>query len=385
MTVRGAGQRSNLPRECAEIGHVPPPTHLLLALALAAAPTSPAPELAPFSPAEALAKAKKKPLPAEEISRRVAAGGERYVEKPLSELKDVPEAKLADALWPRRQEQLPFPIVAPGGALASMPMDEAALAKIEQGEALFREAKYEEAAVLYHQALKDCPRCYLALLQLGEVSRFTNDLPGALRDYDEAARVNPLDYRPHFYKGLALSQHGRAKQAVEAWVTALALYPRNPILLDLLRKNAEKLGVVVLPDALQPRAFTRRRGDVVELYADTTRGAYWLTYARCKALWLGDAEHRREVTGLDAHRFTAAEELECLTALVESYQASKSEDAFWDDPHVERIARALKEKRGMELVLYELASRVSPHITLSLAKGERAALERFITRFEITR
>ncbi len=334
-------------------------------------------------PREAFGRPRRKLLTADEIAQRIQAGGARYVEHPLSALTDVPEARIAETLWPKREEQLAFPTVLSGAvAVSSMAVDARAMEKIQQAEAPLAEGKYDAATALYREALTLCPRCYVALLQLGEVSRLTHRLPDALRYYEDALRLNPLDYRPLYYKGLALLEGEQPKAALEAWTAALALHPRNAVLLELLRRQAQRLRIVVVGDTVLPRAFARRKGEVVELYADTERGRYWLAYARCKALWLGDAEHRKEMTGSERHRFSSAEELECLTALTESYAAaSKADDVFRDDPNVERIARILSEKRGQELILFELAARISPHATLPLARGDRAAIERFISRF----
>ncbi|MGQ0506296.1 MAG: tetratricopeptide repeat protein [Myxococcaceae bacterium] len=348
-----------------------------LLLLLAVAPKPP-PEPEPFPPfAEAFARSKAKPLSEAEIAERIAAGGKRYLQRPMSDLPNLKEATIADLMWPRRSEQLAFPTVLPGAAaVTSLAMNQAALEKIEQGEALFREGKLEDAGKIYREALQTCPECYLAWIQIGEVARATKQLGDALTAYDAAIKLNPHDYRPYFYKGLALLQKDKPLEAVAPWKASLALHPRNPAVMELVKKNDKKLRLISLPDVIRPRVYVKDRVTRVEIYFDPAVGAHWLAYGRCKALWLGDENHRFDVTGVAAHRFSAAEELECLGILVSSWEASKVED-----PIVERISQVLSDKSGVELVLYELASRVNPHVTLNLSKGERMTLERYITKY----
>ncbi|WP_321549565.1 tetratricopeptide repeat protein [Hyalangium rubrum] len=297
--------------------------------------------------------------------------------------KDSPPGGWAEELWPLRVEPLAAPRVAVDDGqrvLQEWPGNPKAEAFVLQAEEHYRARRYAEAARLYEQALTECPDCYLARAYLGDATLFGGDAAGALVHYQKAAETNPHDYRLYYFQGSALARLGRMDEAVEAWIWSLVLFPRNPVLRQFFQQHPE-LGLVVLDDVLAPRGFARKEGEEVIVEFDPDYGAAWLAFANCKALWLGEPTHRQEMTGTTERHFSSVEETECLasTAVVHEGQKNQSEEGP-TDASLDRLTAVIRDGMITELVLFELAARVHPQYTLTLADEDRQRLREYVVR-----
>ena len=143
----------------------------------------------------------------------------------------------------------------------------------------------------------------------------------------KAAELNPDDYRLYYFQGSALARLGRLREARDAFAESLVLNPRNPILRQFFEQNPA-VGMVIQDDVLVPRGFAHEEGGQVAVEFDPDYGVAWLAFANCKALWLGEPSHRKEMTGTEERQFSSLEETECLisTAMVHASQAEKGEE-----------------------------------------------------------
>jgi len=299
------------------------------------------------------------------------------------EPKDSPPGGWADELWPLRVEPLPVPrVVMEGGqrVLRPWPGNPQAEGLISQAEAPYRARRHAEAAKLYEQALAVCPDCYLARSYLGDVTLMAGDAAGALAHYQKALELNPHDYQLYYSQGSALARLGRMNEAVESWIWALVLNPRNPAMRQFFKQHRE-LGLLILDDVLAPRGFARKQGEEVLIEFDPQYGAAWLAFANCKALWLGEPTHREQMTGTTEHHFSSLEETECLAsaALVHQGQKEQGDDGETDES-LDRLMNIIEDGMITELVLFELASRVHPQYTLTLDDEDRQRLRRYVIR-----
>jgi tetratricopeptide (TPR) repeat protein len=299
------------------------------------------------------------------------------------EPRDSPPGGWAEQLWPRRIEPIPVPrVVIEDGhrTLHEWPTHPEAEALIGQAEVHYRARRYAEAAKLYEQAIARCADCYLARAYLGDATLFGGDPEGALAHYKKAAEINPHDYRLYYFQGSALARLGRVEEAIEAWVWSLVLNPRNPVIRQFFRQNQE-LGLVIRDDVLSPRGFARKQGEEVFVEFDPDYGAAWLAYANCKALWLGEASHRQEMTGSEEHHFTSTEETECLLSAAIVHEGQKAEQEERMDPTLERLVEIMRDGMVTELVLFEMAARVYPQYILTLDDEDRQRLRKYVLRY----
>ncbi|HVE81696.1 MAG TPA: tetratricopeptide repeat protein [Myxococcales bacterium] len=316
-----------------------------------------------------------------EVVRALEDSPVPYNLAPLQRMDPPALEQYASELWPRSFEEIPFPAVRveSGGErrLEKYRVNAEADRLIAQAEPHFSQRRFEEAAALYRRALKLQPDYYPALLDLGDVAALSGDPQGALQHYERAIQVNPVDHRGHFLRGNALLDLGRVAPALDAYATALALRPRNPVMLDAIEARQQKLGVRLVRDFFLPRGVIRPAARGVDVLFDATR-PHWVAWAACKGLWVGEARHRQEMTGAEEHRFTPVEEAECIGALLEAYLHERASGDAEEEPELERLGRIAAEGELPELILYDLASRRSPHALLLLDDARRAKVERFV-------
>lgn len=116
-------------------------------------------------------------------------------------------------------------------------------ADLEQGLALHRQGRIDEAAAIYRSVLARAPQEFNALHLLGVVETQRGNLKDAERLLKKAVSVNPDAAPAHSNLGIALSRAGKADAALAAFDRALAIYPydnaalsnRGNVLLELDR------------------------------------------------------------------------------------------------------------------------------------------------------
>ncbi len=163
---------------------------------------------------------------------------------------------------------------------------------------------------------------------------------------------------------------------------ALTLKPRSASVVTALQQLGPGAPVHLEPDVLVPRGFARREGDTVVVYADVGgQRAEWLAWANCKALWLGEASHRREMLGQDAPQWSTVEETECLASLVAVYASRREKGEGERDERLERLVAVVKDGLAAGLVIYEIGSRVDPHLVLRLDDRSRALVRRYVEKY----
>src|SRR3954471_9039021 len=149
-----------------------------------------------------------------EVVRALESSPVPYRFDPLEPLDEAALEKYAIELWPQTFEEVPFPAVSVGAQgdrrLDRYPVNAAADRLLAQAEPHYRERRFAEAAELYRRALEVRPDYYPALLDLGDLAQIQGEPEEALRRYERAVAVNPVDHRGHFLKGNALLELGRA-------------------------------------------------------------------------------------------------------------------------------------------------------------------------------
>ncbi|HET9449730.1 MAG TPA: tetratricopeptide repeat protein [Aggregicoccus sp.] len=300
---------------------------------------------------------------------------------------DAPPGGWAEQLWPERVAPRLYPrvVVEEGVRTLAPHHDEPESQRLlQEAEPHYQAGRLDEAAKLYARATEACPRCTDAWIFRGDAALFSEKKEEALAHYRKASELNPDDYRGHFFQGHTLARMGRRAEAREAFASALVLHPRLPTLRKLLAVNPQ-FGLVVTPDVVVPRGFAERTAGGVTVTFDGHYGTSWLAFAACKALWLGEPSHRKELTGSEsAGRFTSTEELECLRAALIGYEAAKQrKDAEppLRDEGLERLGKIVEAGMADALVLFELAARVHPQATLTVDDATRAKLRRYVLEY----
>jgi len=273
-------------------------------------------------------------------------------------------------LWPQMQREVDYPRVVDDQGTRSLghwpDCDGEPSRLISEGEAHFQRGEYEAAAERYQAALSRSPRCYVALMYLGDCAWKRNDPQLALVLYDKAIALNPDAFLLHYFRGDALLAIGRNAEARKSYVQALVLRPRRPSVLNNLKHAAGRLGIVVRDEPFLPHAALSQNGDHLEIDFDD---GPWRAYALCKA------ESR-----LQQHdQWSVAEEETCFHALLEAYHNAGSAP----DPTLDRLGRIANDGLLAAFIVYEIASRISPDVTLLLADAQRGEVRRYVEHYVV--
>jgi tetratricopeptide (TPR) repeat protein len=285
--------------------------------------------------------------------------------------------------WPEGQAPIDMVAVTPGpnGHPRVEPYPEppeatAALAKVEP---LFEAKDWSAAEKGYAEVAAKFPGDYAAFLDWGDASLFGGKPEAALAHYDKAIALNPADHRGWYFRGNALAKLGRKKDALESYVQALARRPGNTTMLLGLEPAAEQLGYQVRPRSMLPRARVTAEGDGARIATAGT--PWWMGWGVCKALWLGEADHRKAMTGAEKHVFTAVEEQECLANLIAIYRLEQKSKKSPAEPALDRLAAVSDAKLLNGYIVWEIASRISPNVYLQQAPDLQRQVEEYVRRF----
>jgi Flp pilus assembly protein TadD len=122
-------------------------------------------------------------------------------------------------------------------------------AQIKKANNLSTEKKYDEAAKVLKKLLKDNPKNFQVLFNLGDVLRISNNQEDAIRYYNEA--INSIFYESEkywpVYYALAISydRNNEWQKAEENLEKALKISNRNPQVLNYLGYSWLKSGITV--------------------------------------------------------------------------------------------------------------------------------------------
>jgi tetratricopeptide (TPR) repeat protein len=304
------------------------------------------------------------------------------------------EDDLADPMgimFPKGVGHLFYPVVNVGEhgerSLSQYQFDPAAFALIEEAEPYFKSNDYEKARELCQQAINTSKDCYLAYAHLGDSWLFVGSPETALPYYDSALAINKYDYQPYFYKANALLKSGRFDEARQQYIEVLAMNPRHDNTYLYLREHGNELGIRLNDELFRPMVVAQKSGDAIDITLDDEQaGAVWMAYGLAKGIWLGEPEHRKELTGsTDRSPFSTVEETECIAALLTVYSSQLDEGKIEHDVQLDRILKIVEDGYLTEFLIYEFGSRISPDIVLMQPEEFQASMREFIAKYVVVR
>ena len=290
-----------------------------------------------------------------------------------------------DLFWRLRQKPAVNPVVTadPARHVTEFPFDEEALALLSKAEPLFQAGRCDEAKAFYQEAVRRSPRCYLALLSLGDCALRAHDAESALAYYKHAHEINPFDYGTVLFQGTALLDLGRTTEARAAYIEALAMKPRQATILTAIKNRSDALGVSVIDEPFVPKVSVRARDGGVDIGWDPPTGSHWMAFGLCKGMWRVDPAHRRDMLGSEEDTWSNVEEEECFASLLGVYTMNIEKHTVGQEPNLDRLRRVLQAKLLDGFILYEIGSRVDPHIMLTATDSERRQVREYIERYVI--
>lgn len=305
---------------------------------------------------------------------------------PMKDLPNVNPANTIKSLFPLsvRLAEHPCRITKTDGTtmFAEYTFSQEISTMFDEAEAFFVSQRYPEAIRSYQKIIDRFPDCYLAYSHLGDSYYRMKRYRKAIGCFDQAIEINPFDHRTFLYKADALMYLGRLGKAKAAYIHALSLRPRYWLALANLQHLADKFGIEVRTDLFQPKVYVRREKDAIGVYiSDKQSLNLWLSYALVKAIWLGEPSHRDPRTDDSTHAWSSLEEEEALCNLLATYKALKHLDATEPDPGLDLLERIADAGDLNSFVLYEVASRMNPQVTLTLPEEARQSVREFIAKY----
>lgn len=304
----------------------------------------------------------------------------------IETLQDVGRGRLAEETWRQMVQPIEYPRVIHQNGLITLqpwPRPKAVDLPMTKAEDAFQKQNYEEAAVWYRRTLALAPDFYIAHAYLGDTHLFGSLGPReAIAEYDQAIAANPDDYRLYFFRATAHRHLFEMEEMLADLRRSLVLKPRNAILIGALQRARGTMGRAEA-EVFVPRAFVRKEGEAVAVYADTERPE-WLAWAACKALWMVDAQHRQEMLGSPRYGWSTLEELECLGSLMTVYETRKAKGQGPPDDRLEVLHDIIIDGLAPAFVIYELGSRVDPQIVLRLDDTFRQMMARYVEKYVLT-
>lgn len=293
-----------------------------------------------------------------------------------------------DILFPQQLPRHLSPMVVETGEgidIVPYPYDEYEIAKITEAEEFFKKKEFDAAREIYQALLVERPKCYLAVSHIGDTYYFAGDAASALAYFDRAIAMNPDDHQLHFFRGNALFNLDRFDEAVDSYINALVLYPRHRFSLDALKRIRSYAGIELHESLFAPRSLAQLtdEGVSIRLNKDAMGGA-WLGYAIAKGFWLGEPEHRKELTGDEALGWSTVAEREAIAALVSSYAILKEEKGE-TDPEIEKLIEVIDNGDLTKFMLYEMGSRLDPHFALRQGKQVREWMHDYVATYLVVK
>jgi tetratricopeptide (TPR) repeat protein len=322
-------------------------------------------------------------LPPSDILKRLESSPVQIRISGIEQLQDVARGRLADETWKQLVQPVEYPRVKRKGTaitLESWPRPKAVEVTMEKAELAFQHKDYGEAATWYRKTLSIAPDFYIARAYLGDTHLFGGKGPkAAIAEYDQAIAANPDDYRLYFFRANAYRQLDDLQSSLSDLRRSLVLKPRNAVLLGALQKARGAMGRAE-PEVFVPRGFVRREGDAISVYADIDRPE-WLAWASCKAMWMTDEAHRKDMLGTTEYGWSTIEELECLGSLMGIYESRKASGEGPTDMRLERLRDIISDGLAPAFVVYELGSRVDPQIVLRLDDKFRGMMAQYVEKY----
>jgi len=316
--------------------------------------------------------------PPEILARLAKLGGVEVVERSKA---PVAVAAFASEMWPQRAQDVGFPAVETGAdgrrRVVEAKLAPETLALAQSAEKAFQAEEYEEAAQIYQRGLAKDPNAFVLLMNLGDCRFKQGKFEEALALYERAIHESPNDHRLWWFRGQTLAHLGRAEQARASFAQALVLRPHYKFLLDWLRGEAGALGLRVDDSSFAPQVLVKADGAGAKVFWDGS-SPHWLVYGACKAMWIADPSRRKEVTGVERPTFTTFEEKECLVSLIGVYLDGAD---IPRDPALDRIHGIFVDGMADGFVLYELASRIAPWITLTFSDADQEGIRNYVRKY----
>lgn len=238
------------------------------------------------------------------------------------------------------------------------PASKEAAKLFSKAEEHFAAERLRPAAEKYLEVTQLDPGFAKAYLHLGDCFFANNQFDQALSLYLEAARKAPLDASTYRFAASALGKLERAEEARSMLLAGLLADPEYPMTWIDIRSWAQqdRRGFEIHGDVIPHHLLTVQPQDDYEgLFDDLPARTVpaWREYVNRKLYWRQE-RFAQEFPKAPYYTWTAREEVDCLQALAEQWDAMRSGDAGLGDEDLDFIRQLALDERLEAFVLLEL-------------------------------
>lgn len=324
-----------------------------------------------------------------EIMKMLEASDLNYRFVGFSELDTLKPEESGSVLFPEFVQHVKLPVVErsdSGINLTSFLVDSAVQVLTEDAERFYWDKKYKKARKKYEAALKLQPDAYFLELYIGDTFLMEDNPSTALEHYERAKLANPMDYRCYMFPASALMRLGRMEEALDSYISALVLKPRHKNLLLILEGFAPLLNVSIRNVEFVPKAVVFEKEGGVDIFVATEQDhGVWIGYATAKAAVLGEVEFRKRLTGDESKGWSSVFERQAIMTTMEFYLSGKADRSLEPIPQLDAIAQIAEGGYFGEYIVYEIASRMHPDVTLTLPDEARSRIRSFIEKYVVVK
>lgn len=260
-----------------------------------------------------------------------------------------------------------------------------------EAEALFARGRLDEALKNYQDALRLDPKLYMAALFSGDVYKERGDFPQAEVWYRKAIEIDPTRETAYRYSATPFMRQGKYEQARERYVEAFITEPYNQFAVAGLSQWAEVTKTPLAhPDIAVPADVTfDAKGDAqIKLDARTLLsgkddGSFaWVAYGAARSAWRRE-KFAKTFPREKAYRHSLAEEADALRGVLAAASAG--------DGKTKRLSPSLARLRKLEeeglLEAYVLLARADEGIAQdhpAYLRQNRERLRRYVVEYVLT-
>ena len=210
--------------------------------------------------------------------------------------------------------------------------------------------KYKKVRDLYYKILKKSPQNAQIHTFIGETYYEENNYDAALKYFQKAIALNPIDYLARWLSAEIHLQNHQIDSAIYS-ITLAHIYNRNhPRLLKRLEQIYQQAQRTYYRNwGFDPKTYVYKDGETVVVTAD----GIWLTYGMYKAVWNYDSDYQyiKEQQAVTDYMFQ--QEMEATIGTYMTYTSLKKDDKR-NYPAMNAFGYCLDYEMVEEFVMYEI-------------------------------